>query len=134
MRRLQRHSLHGAPVHERGHCRCSNELSIHSAHCVALGMRALSRVFGTNDELLVPDVPTVLGYVEPVSNEGGHIEPAAAIRTKSTAFEHAIAFESRRTCHLEEDEQMQLLAQKWEALISIDYHAFDLGLDTVVLP
>ena len=90
--------------------------------------------FGTNDELLVPDVPTVLGYVEPVSNEGGHIEPAAAIRTKSTAFEHAIAFESRRTCHLEEDEQMQLLAQKWEALISTDYHAFDLGLDTVVLP
>ena len=92
-------------------------------------MPALSMVFGTSDEPLVPDVPVPLGYVEPVSKSGGHEEPATAIRTKTTAFEHAISFESKRTSHLEEDDQMQLLAQRWEAVISIDYRSFDLGLD-----
>ena len=83
---------------------------------------------------IVPSVPTVLGYVEPICQDSGHVETAIAIRTKSTAFEHAISFESRKTHHLEEKDQLKLLAQKWEALISIDYHAFDRGLDLEQLP
>ena len=83
---------------------------------------------------IMPSVPTVLGYVEPICQDSGHVETAIAIRTKSTAFEHAISFESRKTHHLEEKDQLQLLAQKWEALISIDYHAFDRGLDLEQLP
>ena len=51
------------------------------------------------------------------------------VHPKATAFEHATSFNSKRTCHLPESEQFLLLIQKWEAVISIDPRAFDLGVD-----
>ena len=96
-------------------------------------MPGLSMVFDQDDASVIPSVPTVVGYVEPVHHAVGHEEPAVAIRTRATSFEHAISFESRRTKHLEELDQMRLLSQKWEALISIDYRAFDIGVDLMHL-
>ena len=91
-------------------------------------------VFSQVDSPVVPAVPTVLGYVEPEPLDVGRGSLPIPVGTKGTAFEHAIAFESRRTCHLQEADQFQLLAQKWEALISIDYRAFGIGLDIEHLP
>lgn len=94
----------------------------------------LSMVFGDEETPVVPNVPAIQGHVEPVQQSSEHAAPAVAIRTKTTAFAHAIASDSRRVEHLEDGDQLQLLAQKWEAVLSVDYHAFDLGLDLVTLP
>ena len=91
-------------------------------------MPAMSLVFGGPERPIVPPVRPVLGYVEPAPLNAG--QPAIlSSEARATAFEHAISFESRRTCHLPEHEQYALLVQKWEALISINYKAFDLGID-----
>lgn len=86
-------------------------------------------VFGEKDPLEFPTIAPVWGYIEPQPEEvetrtGG----AIAISDKPTVFEGAIAFNSFRTCHLCEGDQFALLAQKWEALISVNYSAFDLGI------
>ena len=95
-------------------------------------MPALSLVFGEEERPLVPPVRPVLGYVEPAPLNAE--TPAVLLPdTKATACEHAISFESRRTCHLPEGEQFSLLVQKWEALISINYRAFDLGVNIELL-
>eukprot|EP00435_Cladocopium_sp_Y103_P030499 s4056_g7.t1 len=91
-------------------------------------MPGLAMVFGETELPVVPQVPLVVGYVEPAPVDAGHSEPAVVLSTKATAFEHAISFESRRTSFLDESEQMQLLIQKWEAVVSIDYSSFDLGV------
>jgi hypothetical protein len=91
-------------------------------------MPALSMVFGEPSRPIVPPVRPVMGYVEPASEETGP-ERAVTVHPKATAFEHAISFNSKRTCHLPESEQFLLLIQKWEAGISIDPRAFDLGVD-----
>ena len=89
----------------------------------------LSLVLGDEGETIFPSVPTVPGYVEPVPDHSTQDRPSIPVRTKATAFEHAIAFDSRRVVHLEDDEQFRLLVQKWEAMLSINYHAFDLGVE-----
>jgi hypothetical protein len=74
-------------------------------------------------------------YVEPESaSVVGRREQAAVISSKPTFFGDAIAFNSKRACHLSEGSQLEILAQKWEALISINYSAFDLGLQIHGLP
>lgn len=92
----------------------------------------LSLVLGDERETDGHLVPTVPGYVEPTP-EPAHDRPTFAVRTKATAFEHAIAFDSRRVVHLDDDEQFRLLVQKWEAILSINYHAFDLGVEIASL-
>ncbi|CAL1129302.1 unnamed protein product [Cladocopium goreaui] len=89
----------------------------------------LSMVLGDESETIVPSVPTVPGYVEPALDHLTQDRPSLPVRTKATAFEHAIAFDSRRVVHLDDDEQFRLLVQKWEAMLSINYHAFDLGVE-----
>ena len=89
----------------------------------------LSLVLGDEGETIFPSVPTVPGYVEPVPDHPTQDRPSLPVRTKATAFEHAIAFDSRRVIHLDDDEQFRLLVQKWEAMLSINYHAFDLGVE-----
>ena len=89
----------------------------------------LSMVLGDESEAILPMVPTVPGYVEPVPDNPSQDRPSLPVRTKATAFEHAIAFDSRRVVHLDDDEQFRLLVQKWEAMLSINYHAFDLGVE-----
>ena len=89
----------------------------------------LSLVQGDEGETIFPSVPTVPGYVEPVPDHSTQDRPSIPVRTKATAFEHAIAFDSRRVVHLDDDEQFRLLVQKWEAMLSINYHAFDLGVE-----
>ena len=91
-------------------------------------MPAMSLVFGGPEMPLIPPVRPVPLYVEPTPSSTA--QPAVLpSEAKATAFEHAISFESRRSCHLPEHEQFALLVQKWEALISINYKAFDLGID-----
>ena len=46
----------------------------------------------------------------------------------------AISFKSKSACHLDEKSQLDMLAQKWEVLISIDYTAFNLGLQVFGRP
>ena len=94
---------------------------------------ALAMVFGEPNRPVVPPVRPVVGYVEP-HHEGTRSEQAVDVRPRATAFEHAISFNSKRTCHLPESEQFLLLIQKWEAVISIDCRAFDLGVDVESLP
>ena len=93
----------------------------------------LSMVLGDEEDSLVPRVPTVPGYVDPPASSESKDQAVLTVCTKATAFEHAIAFDSKRVCHLEDHDQLQLLIQKWEAMISIDYSAFDLGVDIIHL-
>eukprot|EP00435_Cladocopium_sp_Y103_P042781 s2110_g11.t3 len=91
---------------------------------------AMSWVFGNREPWEFPSVPPVLGYIEPSSEvEGTRREPAVIVSDKPTVFEGAISFNSFRTCHLDEGSQLNLLAQRWEALISVNYSAFDIGID-----
>ena len=92
-------------------------------------MPALSLVFGREEDSLIPQVRPVLGYVEPQGDGSEPERPAVSLQPKSTAFEHAISFNSKRVCHLPESEQLLLMLQKWEAVISISYRSFNLGID-----
>ena len=96
---------------------------------------SMSWVFSQDDPLEFPSVPPVWDYVEPQpdANEG-HVESAAVIASKPTFFGDAIAFNSKRACHLSEGSQLEILAQKWEALVSVNYNAFDLGVQVFGLP
>ena len=92
-------------------------------------MPSMSWVFGDGDPFAIPDVTPVLGYVEPQPEpESSRPGPVIALVDKPTVFESAISFNSFRTCHLCEGDQLSMLAQKWEALISINYSAFNLGV------
>ena len=92
-------------------------------------------IFSDGDEFEFPSVPPVWDYVEPAPFQmETHAEPAAVICSKPTFFEDAIAFNSKRACHLSEKCQLNILSQKWEALISINYGAFNLGLQVINLP
>ena len=90
---------------------------------------SMSWVFGERDPFSIPDVTPVWGYVEP-QHEPEDTRPGRGVPVmdKPTVFESAISFNSFRTCHLSESDQLAILAQKWEALISINYSAFDLGI------
>eukprot|EP00435_Cladocopium_sp_Y103_P071119 s179_g36.t1 len=93
-------------------------------------MPSMSWVFGDRDPWEVPSVAPVLGYVEPVREpEGARPEPAVVVSEKATVFESAISFNSFKTCHLGEKDQLVLLSQRWEALMSINYSAFDVGIE-----
>eukprot|EP00435_Cladocopium_sp_Y103_P020847 s37_g5.t1 len=93
-------------------------------------MPSMSWVFGETDPLDFPFVAPVLGYVEPVEQiVDTRPDHVVQINPKGTFFEGAIAFNSFRTCHLDEGSQLSLLAQKWEAVVSINYSAFDLGIE-----
>ena len=93
---------------------------------------ALSMVFGEPNRPIIPPIRPVLGYVEPPSGDV-RTEGVVIVQQKATAFEHAISFNSKRTCHLPESEQLLLLIQKWEAVVSIEPRAFDLGVNVVDL-
>ena len=94
---------------------------------------ALSMVFGEREESIIPSVRPILGYVEPPQLENMTERPPMSLQSKTTAFEHAISFESKRICHLPEGDQLLLLLQKWEAVISISFPSFDVGVDLAVL-
>ena len=96
-------------------------------------MPALSMVFGGNEEPIIPLVRPILGYVEPSQIEGVTARPPMSLQPKTTAFEHAISFDSKRVCHLPESDQLLLLLQKWEAVISISFPSFDVGVDIAIL-
>ena len=96
-------------------------------------MPALSMVFGGEEDPIVPPVRPILGYVEPARSESEIERLPMSLQSKSTAFEHAISFESKRVCHLPEGDQLLLLLQKWEAVISISFQSFDLGIDIAVM-
>ena len=96
-------------------------------------MPALSMVFGESEEPIIPPVRPILGYVEPPQIESVTERPPMSLQPKTTAFEHAISFESKRVCHLPESDQLLLLLQKWEAVISISFPSFDVGVDIAVL-
>jgi len=89
-------------------------------------------VFGEPNRPIIPPIRPVLGYVEPPSGDV-RTEGVVIVQPKATAFEHAISFNSKRTCHLPESEQLLLLIQKWEAVVSIEPRAFDLGVNVVDL-
>ena len=92
-------------------------------------MPSMAWVFGEGDPLDFPAIAPVLGYVEPADSlETTRSEPAVALSGRKTFFENAITFNSFRTCHLDDRSQHALLSQKWEALVSINYSAFDLGI------
>ena len=96
-------------------------------------MPALSMVFGDSEEPIIPPVRPVLGYVEPPQIGSVTERPPLSLQPKTTASEHAISFEPKRICHLPESDQLLLLLQKWEAVISISFPSFDVGVDIAVL-
>ena len=96
-------------------------------------MPALSMVFGGSEDPIVPPVRPILGYVEPLQVESVTERPPMSLQSRTTAFEHAISFDSKRVCHLPESDQLLLLLQKWEAVISISFPSFDVGVDMSVL-
>ena len=90
---------------------------------------SMSWIFSDNEPAVIPNIPPIWDCVEPSRpSDGGYSEPAVVISSKPTFYSDAIAFNSRRTCHLSEQGQLDILSQKWESLISINYAAFDLGL------
>eukprot|EP00435_Cladocopium_sp_Y103_P024661 s285_g6.t1 len=89
---------------------------------------SLSWVFGESDPLDFPSVTPVWGYVEPEEVVDRRREATVAVESKPTVFESAVAFGSVRTCHLKDSDQLSILAQKFEALVSINYSAFDMGI------
>ena len=58
-------------------------------------MPALSMVFGESEEPIIPSVRPILGYVEPPQIESVTERPPMSLQPKTTAFEHAISFESK---------------------------------------
>ena len=85
-------------------------------------------------EFEFPSIPPVWDYVEPAPfQRETRTDSTAVICSKPTFFEDAIAFNSKRACHLSEKSQLDILSQKWEALISINYDAFNLGLQVINL-
>lgn len=96
---------------------------------------SMSWIFGSDDIDVIPNIQPVGDYVEPCEpTSGPHLEPAAVIHSKPTFYSDAIAFNSKRACHLSERCQLDMLSQKWESLISINYSSFDLGLQVFGLP
>ena len=87
---------------------------------------ALWMVLGDREEPLVPLVLPLISCLDPLP-----IDPTgrACIRTTATVFECAISFESRRVEHLHLKDQLDLALQRWEALISISFESFELGVD-----
>eukprot|EP00435_Cladocopium_sp_Y103_P011314 s1805_g2.t4 len=89
---------------------------------------SMSWIFGDGDQSVIPDVAPVWGYIEPEVESEQHREVAVAVESRPTVFESAISFGSFRTCHLSDSDQLSILSQKFEALVSINYAAFDLGV------
>eukprot|EP00435_Cladocopium_sp_Y103_P058699 s1511_g20.t1 len=77
-------------------------------------------IFGDRDPLDFPDVAPVWGYVEPGEPSDRHHDMAIVVESKPTVFESAISFGSFRTCHLKDSDQLSILSQKFEALLSIN--------------
>ena len=123
----ERHRMHEAISDAQLSCASMPEITM------PWNLPGLSMVLGNEEDSLVPRVPTVPGYVDPPASSESKGQAVLTVCTKATAFEHAIAFDSKRVCHLEDHDQLQLLIQKWEAMISIDCSAFDLGVDIMHL-
>eukprot|EP00435_Cladocopium_sp_Y103_P035389 s1019_g9.t1 len=111
-------------------------------------MPSMSWIFGETSPLDFPSIAPVMGYMEPGDEPtDSRTEHAMPISSRGTFFESAIAFNSFRTCHLDEGSQLALLAQKWEGgsqlallaqkwegVISINYAAFNLGIEIFEMP
>eukprot|EP00435_Cladocopium_sp_Y103_P043649 s2024_g12.t1 len=89
---------------------------------------SMSWIFGSRAPLDIPDVTPVWGYVGPEVAQDSGRDSTVVLGSKPTVFESAISFGSFRTCHLKDSDQHSILSQKFEALISINYAAFDLGI------
>ena len=92
----------------------------------------LSMVLGEQEEEIVPKVMPLVGcFDRPPPDSDKHAESSvrACLKTRATAYECAISFESRRTEHLPLSDQLELALRKWDAAISISYGSFELGLD-----
>ena len=117
------------------------ESSLRQAHLSCSAMPVLEMpwesqemawIFGPKDEPIVPDVMPVLGRVEPIASNWDDLGSGMKIRKSATAYESAISFDSKRPEFLPEGDQLHLVAQKWEAVISINYAASNLGVDLAV--
>ena len=92
----------------------------------------LSLILGDKEPEIVPKVMPVVGCLDWPTAEGNRLdEPSAraCLKTRATAFEAAISFESRRIEHLPAQDQLDLALRKWDAIISISYESFEIGLD-----
>ena len=93
---------------------------------------SLSLVLGEEEETLVPKVLPLVGCFDMPPLDGDEQSGTSArafLKTKATAFESAICFESRRTEHLPLSDQLDLALRKWDAVISISYESFEIGID-----